>query len=281
MKYRKAAELLPAQLLQELQKHAAGQTLYIPAVQRKAWGEGTGAKMLYARRNAEIRRQYTHGTGIDQLSESYFLSDDALRKIIYQKGDIGMNEIDYSKYFWQNELVRLTSARPDQDDPGHYASLFESHQRFLNEGELELPWDAEKWKTAWGNFVSANQDSRKWVIMNIETHDGVRVGGGNLFGFDERNGRFGLFAGCDAQYAGKGYELAAARLLLDYAFNERRMHICCNYAFEGDDFGNNFYQALDFKKEGVLRARAFHQGRFWDENHYSLTAEEFNAQNQK
>jgi len=82
----------------------------------------------------------------------------------------------------------------------------------------------------------------------------------------------------DSPYSGMGYELAAGRLLLDYAFNERRLHICCNYSFDGDEYGNAFYQGLGFKKDGVLRARAFHQGRFWDEVHYSLLAEEFNAQ---
>ena len=87
MKYRNAAELLPAQLLQDLQRYAAGQTLYIPAVRRRAWGEGSGAKTLYSKRNAEIRSQYAGGTRMEELSESYCISEDAVRKIIYQKGE--------------------------------------------------------------------------------------------------------------------------------------------------------------------------------------------------
>ncbi|MCL2509243.1 MAG: hypothetical protein FWF05_08720 [Oscillospiraceae bacterium] len=39
MKYRNAAERLPACLLAELQRHAPGELLYVPAKQRQTWGE--------------------------------------------------------------------------------------------------------------------------------------------------------------------------------------------------------------------------------------------------
>jgi len=279
MKYRNAAERLPAQLLQELQRHAPGELLYIPAKQRQPWGEGTGAKALYALRNAEIRGQYFDGRAdVPTLCDAYCLSDETVRKIIYTKGDSLMNadETDYSKYFWQNGLVRLKSSRAD--DPRMPESLFNSQQRFFNEGELELPWDEKKWQERWESYVNSNKDGSSWVLISIETLDGVKVGGGNLHCIDVRNGTFGLFCSVQPGQEGKGYEHAAGRLLLDYAFNERRLHICCNFSYVGDAYGNAFYEGLGFKKEGVLRARAFHQGRYWDEIHYSLTEEEFNAQ---
>jgi len=282
MKYRNAAERLPAGLLRELQRHAPGELLYIPAGQRKPWGEGTGAKSHYAQRNAEIRGQYhSRQADVPTLCDIYYLSDETVRKIIYQKGELAMstNEIDFSGYFWQNELVRLKSSRAD--DPRMPESLYNSQQRFFNEGELELPWDEKKWKERWEIYVNSHKDGSSWVLISIETLDGIKVGGGNIHCIDARNGTFGLFCSVQPGHEGKGYEHAAGRLLLDYAFNERRLHICCNYSFDGDDYGNAFYQGLGFKKEGVLRARAFHQGRFWDEIHYSLLAEEFNAQKTK
>ena len=42
MKYRNAIELLPLELLQELQRYAQGEVIYVPKVKRKPWGEGTG-----------------------------------------------------------------------------------------------------------------------------------------------------------------------------------------------------------------------------------------------
>jgi len=47
-------ELLPPQLLQKLQQYAQGETLYVPKVKRKPWGEGTGAKTFFSKRNADI-----------------------------------------------------------------------------------------------------------------------------------------------------------------------------------------------------------------------------------
>jgi len=283
MKYRNAAERLPAQLLQELQRHAPGELLYIPAKQRQPWGSATGASTLYARRNAEIRERYTSGLAdIPALCDAYCLSDETVRKIIYQKGETSMatEEIDYSGYFWQNELVRLRSSRADGEEQMS-ARLFNTQSRFFSEGEVELPWDEKKWRESWENYVSSNKDGSSWVLIDVFNLDGVEVGGGNLHGIDERNGTFGLFISVKPGYEGKGYEHAAGRLLLDYAFNERRLHICCACSYVGDAYGNALYEGLGFKKEGVLRARTFHQGRYWDEIHYSLTAEEFNEMNRR
>ena len=52
MKYKNASEVLPDELLREIQKYAAGEALYIPAAgERKKWGDGSGAKVFYRQRN--------------------------------------------------------------------------------------------------------------------------------------------------------------------------------------------------------------------------------------
>jgi len=273
MKYRNAAELLPAQLLQELQRYAAGGTLYIPAARRQPWGEGTGAKTLYARRNAEIRSQFSCGVRMDELSDAYFLSDETVRKIIYQKGELTMatNAIDYSKYFWQNELVRVRRARTD-DWKQHY-NHYDSECRFYTDYEQELPFDETRRQEGWENYIRSNENNKEWVCLAFETLDGEYVGGGNLQGLDEHNGVFGMFLGAKEQR----YALAAARLMLDYAFNERRMNRCDTGFMEGDTVNMELFEALGFKKEGIKRQQVFHQGRYWDEHLYGLLAEEFNA----
>jgi len=73
MKYRNASEILPDDLLKELQKYASGEILYVPSDKgRKKWGAGTGAKHFYEQRNEEIRHKYFHlKTSIDVLCEEY------------------------------------------------------------------------------------------------------------------------------------------------------------------------------------------------------------------
>lgn len=85
MKYRNASDILPDELLKEVQKYASGETLYIPSsIERKKWGHGSGARVFYKQRNEEIRSKYFHKTSIDELAEEYCLSTETIRKIVYK-----------------------------------------------------------------------------------------------------------------------------------------------------------------------------------------------------
>ena len=231
MKYRNAAERLPAQLLQELQRHAPGELLYVPKTQRKPWGEDTGAKTLYARRNAEIRGQYYDGQAdIPAFCDAHFLSDETVRKIIYTKGEPTMstNEIDYSKYYWQNELVRLRRSRPD--DWKFNIQSGDSEKDFFADYEQKLPVDNSNWPDIWANYINENANNPNWICLAIETLDGEHIGNGNIHGIDERNGTFGIFFGAKEER----YAIAAAKLMLNFAFNERRLNKCSTGFIEGD-----------------------------------------------
>ena len=86
MKYRNASEILPDDLLRELQKYASGEILYVPSDKgRKKWGADTGARKFYEQRNEEIRHKYfDQKATIDILCEEYSLSDETIRKILYR-----------------------------------------------------------------------------------------------------------------------------------------------------------------------------------------------------
>ncbi len=85
MKYRNASEILPDELLKEVQKYASGETLYIPNnTERKKWGHDSGAGVFYKQRNEEIRNKYFHKARIDELAEEYCLSVETIRKIVYK-----------------------------------------------------------------------------------------------------------------------------------------------------------------------------------------------------
>ncbi len=86
-KYRNAAEVLPPELLAEVQRHAAGTQLYIPSpVARAPWGERTGARETLRQRNCELRRLHGEGMAIRQLMNRFHLSYDSVRKIVSAKG---------------------------------------------------------------------------------------------------------------------------------------------------------------------------------------------------
>lgn len=55
MKYINAAEILPKQLLKELETYIDGSVLYVPKVlEKKEWGATSGARTFYQERNRDI-----------------------------------------------------------------------------------------------------------------------------------------------------------------------------------------------------------------------------------
>lgn len=86
MKYENAWNVLPEELLKEVQKYAAGKLLYIPSGEEKrAWGETSGYRDQLQRRNLMIRNKYANGMTVSELADEYYLSLDSIKKIIYSK----------------------------------------------------------------------------------------------------------------------------------------------------------------------------------------------------
>ena len=86
MKYKKASDVLPDELLKEVQKYVNGEALYFPKYkERNNWGENTGAKDFYKQRNEEIKEKYNQNLSLDVLSLEYNLSVETIRKIIYER----------------------------------------------------------------------------------------------------------------------------------------------------------------------------------------------------
>lgn len=93
MKYENAKDLLPPELLRQVQKYAAGKTLYVPSMGQVSWGETSGYRRYLAERNRDIRAKYKAGLPAAQLAEQYCLSLDSIKKIIYNKKEVPI--LDY------------------------------------------------------------------------------------------------------------------------------------------------------------------------------------------
>ena len=85
MKYRNASDVFPDELLKEIQKYASAEMIYIPEKsEKKSWGEKSGARDYYVKRNAAIRAEYREGKSIQELADEYGLSHDSVRRILYK-----------------------------------------------------------------------------------------------------------------------------------------------------------------------------------------------------
>ncbi|TCL75175.1 Mor transcription activator family protein [Hydrogenispora ethanolica] len=86
MVYRNGKEILPAELLSELQKYVQGEAIYIPKQEprRAGWGELSGARDSIRSRNREIWSMYREGVSVADLVQRFHLSEDSIKKIIQQ-----------------------------------------------------------------------------------------------------------------------------------------------------------------------------------------------------
>ena len=86
MSYVNADEILPEDLVREIQRYVDGKVLYIPRKDENllAWGEKNGTKDRLAKRNKEIVTKYHSGATVAELGIMYFLSEKRIRGIIHE-----------------------------------------------------------------------------------------------------------------------------------------------------------------------------------------------------
>lgn len=87
MKYKKAQEILPQDIIELIQEYVDGGYLYIPTKNhtKKSWGEKSGLKKELSERNKEILNKYNEGTTVKELVNQYYLAESSIRRIIRQQ----------------------------------------------------------------------------------------------------------------------------------------------------------------------------------------------------
>ena len=85
MQYINAKDVLPPELLAEIQRYTAGTILYIPKQEEKRtlWGQLSGVREQLHKRNRVIADHYKNGVSVNQLMDEFCLSEASIRKIIY------------------------------------------------------------------------------------------------------------------------------------------------------------------------------------------------------
>ena len=86
MKYISAENILPKELIDEIQKYCQGQYVYIPKEQgiRSKWGTKSGVRKELEIRNNEIKTKFHNGESKEALAEDYCLSISSIKKIVYE-----------------------------------------------------------------------------------------------------------------------------------------------------------------------------------------------------
>lgn len=87
LKYVKANNVLPEEMIRAIQEYIDGEFLYIPRKigKQKSWGEKSGTKDMLDNRNNEIFQRYSKGITVKKLALMYYLSEQSIRRIIREQ----------------------------------------------------------------------------------------------------------------------------------------------------------------------------------------------------
>lgn len=83
MGYINANDILPMELINEIQRYVQGVNLYIPKIPEKKKSDSSYKYELYER-NKEIYELFQSGKKVSELAKMYYLSDKSIYRILGQ-----------------------------------------------------------------------------------------------------------------------------------------------------------------------------------------------------
>lgn len=89
MGYNNGKQILPIELIKQIQQYVDGESIYIPKREEtvKCWGQNTDTRRFLNRRDIEIYQKYLNGCRVVELSQEYHISTQGIYKILSkQKG---------------------------------------------------------------------------------------------------------------------------------------------------------------------------------------------------
>lgn len=127
------------------------------------------------------------------------------------------------------------------------------------------------------DFVRRGAEGKDLISLGIVAKRTDRlIGTTGLFSIDwrSRHAGFGIEIGVKKEW-GKGYGTEATRLTVGYGFETLNLNRVWLEVLEDNVRGKRAYERVGFRTEGVLRQRAFREGRYWDSILMALLREEW------
>ncbi len=126
-------------------------------------------------------------------------------------------------------------------------------------------------------FVESLAESEDDVALVIVAREGDRmIGVAGLHDFDwkNRSASFGIGLGERDEWQ-KGYGREATRLMVGYGFDTMNFHRIWLHVYDDNARAIRAYEAVGFRREGVLRQGVYREGRYGDVIVMGLLREEW------
>jgi len=115
-----------------------------------------------------------------------------------------------------------------------------------------------------------------FVIEAIEGASTKPIGSCGLHQINQkdRNAIFGIVIG-EKDYWSKGYGVEAARLIINYGFQQLNLHRISSSAIAFNERSIKLHEKVGFREEGHLRQAMFKNGQYYDRVEFGILREEW------
>lgn len=173
---------------------------------------------------------------------------------------------------WSEGGVSLRRADA-ADWPLLYAQLQDSEDYYWFDDSVQPPCTEETAATRWEEVLALHAEEGRLDLSICAA--GEVVGMVSLALRDEANGCFTAPVFVLREHQGQGYAGAALRILLRYAFEERRLHKLQASVLAENQRSLALHRSLGCVQEGCFRAQVWHDGAWQDEIWFGLTEEQW------
>lgn len=178
-------------------------------------------------------------------------------------------------YFWNNGLVELKMVK-EEDSHSFYDVLMDTQTRQQAEHGIYLPATVQYAKDMADNAIISNEEGNE-LWFSIRNMDEEPVGYAVIDWINERMGNAQLSVTVYRQYRGLKYARNAAAILLEYLFNERRLHKVGCAVMEDNEEGKSFVKSMGFTLDAFRSEMFYTGGRYKGELYFSLLDYEYNG----
>ena len=179
------------------------------------------------------------------------------------------------KPLFRGALVRL--AAPSPDDAAMFAKWSENDQYLrIADNDPARPLSPQQY-AEWEQAVFGRGGGNSSFFFRLRTlADDKLIGMAGLGDVQlmHRTAMFGITIG-DPEYWGRGYGTDAARLILNYAFNELNLYRVYTSTIGYNERAARAYEKAGFKREGAWRSAIERECKRYDVIHFGLLREEW------
>lgn len=143
-----------------------------------------------------------------------------------------------------------------------WRNIVEFRKNFREVRELSLT-DQEAW---FEHLQNTRQINYMFTIVDLETKKPIGAAGLLYINWVIRSADFSFYIGDNEKYIGNdGIALEAAKLLVDYGFENLNLHKIWMELYEFDKQKIEFFtNKFNFEQDALLRDNCFEDGKYWN-----------------